>query len=79
MRPSSASASLRLAAPSFWMRATSSSVEISCWLVCCSVSMSTMERSASLTVAMVPIFRVSAFFFSSSLVISVTAFWAAVA
>ena len=36
-------------------------------------------RSASLAVAMVPIFRVSAFFFSSSLVISVTAFWAAVA
>ena len=32
-----------------------------------------------LAVAMVPIFSVSAFFFSSSLVISVTAFWAAVA
>ena len=36
-------------------------------------------RSAALAVAIVPIFRVSAFFFSSSLVISVTAFWAAVA
>ena len=39
----------------------------------------TTLRSASLAVAIVPIFRVSAFFFSSSLVISVTAFWAAVA
>ena len=55
-------------------QATASRVEMSCWLVCCRVSMSTMERSDSLAVAMVPIFRVSAFFLSRSLVISVTAF-----
>ena len=79
MRPSSTSAALRFSAPSFWMFMTSSRVEISCWLVCCRVSISTMERSASLAVAMVPIFRVSAFLRSSWLVISVTAFWAAVA
>ena len=61
------------------MFSTSSRVEISCWLVCCSVSMSTTLRSASLAVWIVPIFSMSAFFFSSSLVISVTALWAAVA
>ena len=41
--------------------------------------MSMMLRSASLAVATVPIFSISAFFFSSSLVALVTAVWAAVA
>ena len=68
-----------MAAPSRWMFSTSSRVEISCSLVCFRVSMSTMLRSASLAVAMVPVFSMSAFFLRSSLVISVTALWAAVA
>ena len=41
--------------------------------------MSTMARSDSLAVSMVAIFSLSAFFFNSSLVISVTAFCASMA
>ena len=58
---------------------TSSRVEMSCSLVCWRVWMSTTLRSASLAVSMVPIFSMSAFFCSSSLVMLVTALWAAVA
>ena len=73
MRPSSCSALARLALPSARILFSSSSVSISCLFVCCSVSMSTMPRSDSFAISIVPCLSVAAFFFSSSFVASVTA------
>ena len=73
MRPSSCSALARLTLPSARILFSSSSVSISCLLVCCRVSISTMPRSDSLAMSMVPCLSVAAFLRSSSLVASVTA------
>src|SRR5699024_8063627 len=69
----------RFLAPSIWILLTSSIVEIRASLVCLMVSTSTMPRSVALAVSMVFCFRVSAFFFSRSLVSSVSFCWVFIA